>query len=58
VQVLCLVALIDRAPLDELTNPTCILWPEEGTTQPMKRLLDTLMAHAMGVLQNGRPGAG
>jgi hypothetical protein len=51
------VALTDRATFDELAKLMCVMWLEGGE-QRVKCLLDTLVAHAMGVLEHDHLGAG
>jgi hypothetical protein len=56
-EVLYLVALTDRAALNELTKPVCVV-RHEGGAQPVECLLNAFMAQAMGVLEHGHLAAG
>jgi hypothetical protein len=47
--VLSLVALAKQAPANEVADEAAVVWHEEHGAQLMKSLLDTLMAHAMGL---------
>jgi hypothetical protein len=49
VQVLSLMALANRALADEVADEAVIVRHEERGAQLMKSLLDTLMAHVMGL---------
>jgi hypothetical protein len=49
VQVLGLMALANRALADEVADEVVIVRHEERGAQLMKSLLDTLMAHVMGL---------
>jgi hypothetical protein len=53
-EVLCLIALADRATSNELPHQLGVL-RRVGGAQSLERLLDALLANAMGVLQNGCP---
>jgi hypothetical protein len=49
-QMLCFVALINRAPVDEVPHQLVVSWGEEGGAQACQRLLDALMSHPVGML--------
>jgi hypothetical protein len=57
-QMLCFMELVGGAALDELSHAARILWHEEGATQSDESLVDALVTHAVGVLQNCRIVAG
>jgi hypothetical protein len=57
-QMLCFMALAGGVALDELPHVARVLWYEEGATQPDESLLDALVTHVVGVLQNCRIVAG
>jgi hypothetical protein len=56
VQVLSLVSLANRATTNEVADEAAVVQRKECGAQSMKSLLDTLMAHAMCLEQEGRPG--
>jgi hypothetical protein len=49
-------SLANRTPANEVTDKAAIVRREERGMQSMKSFLDTLMAHAMGLEQEWRPG--
>jgi hypothetical protein len=53
--MLYFVALTNRVVADELPHQLVVMQREEGSTDALQRLLDTLVAHVMSLLQNLGP---
>jgi hypothetical protein len=53
--MLCFISLANCAAADELLNQLVVMWREECGAEAVECLLDTLVPHATGLLDDHRP---